>query len=142
MTSYDPSNIFAKILRGEIPSHKVYEDEHVVAILDIMPQQPGHTLVVPKLASRNLLDADPAVLGAAIVAVQRLARAVKAAFAADGVIINQFNESAAGQTVFHLHFHVIPRHDDIPMKHHARGFAPAEDLAAAAAKIRAALAAT
>ncbi len=139
MTSYDPSNIFAKILRGEIPAHKVYEDDDVIAIMDIMPQQTGHTLVVPKVASRNLLDADPAVLAKVIVAAQKIARAVKIAFAADGVTINQFNEHAGGQTVFHLHVHVIPRHDDVPMKHHARGFAAAEELAASADKIRAAL---
>lgn len=136
---YDETNIFAKILRGEMPSHKVYENEDFMAILDVMPQAPGHTLVIPKAPSRNLLDADPEVLARLLPFVQRMARAVKSAFKADGVTINQFNEHAGGQTVYHLHVHVIPRHDDVPMKHHARGFAPAEELAANAAVIRQAL---
>ena len=98
MATYDPNNIFAKILRGEIPSHRVYEDADVVAFMDVMPQGTGHTLVVPKAGSRNLLDADPARLAALMQAVQKVARAVKAAFAADGVTIVQYNEPAAGQS--------------------------------------------
>jgi histidine triad (HIT) family protein len=100
--SYDPSNIFAKILRGEIPSHRVYEDDAVVAFMDVMPQGSGHTLVVPKAPSRNLLDADPATLEALFVVVQKMALAVRKAFGADGVTLLQFNEPASGQTVYHL----------------------------------------
>lgn len=137
---YDDSNIFAKILRGEIPAHKVYEDDDVIAIMDIMPQAPGHTLVVPKVASRNLLDASPETLAKLMPAVQRLARAIKAAFAADGVTVMQFNEPSGGQTVFHLHVHVIPRHDGVPLAKHAGGMEKGDVLAANAAKIKAALA--
>ncbi|MBS0270934.1 MAG: HIT family protein, partial [Proteobacteria bacterium] len=107
--TYDANNIFAKILRGEIPCHKVYEDADAVVFMDVMPQSPGHVLVVPKVPSRNLLDADPAVLTKVIPLVQKVATAAKAAFAADGISIAQFNEPAGGQTVFHLHFHIIPR---------------------------------
>ena len=136
---YDDANIFAKILRGEIPCHKVYEDDHFIAFMDVMPQMPGHTLVVPKAPSRNLLDASPDMLARLLPTVQKIARAVKHAFAAEGITISQFNEHAGGQTVFHLHVHVIPRHEDAPMKHHARGFAPKEELEANAEKIRAEL---
>ncbi|TIX35942.1 MAG: HIT family protein, partial [Mesorhizobium sp.] len=118
-TTYDSSNIFAKILRGEIPSHRVYEDDAVVAFMDVMPQGPGHTLVVPKAPSRNLLDADPAVFGPLFANVQKVARAVKKAFDADGVTVMQFNEPASGQTVFHLHVHIIPRFEGIPLKPHS-----------------------
>jgi histidine triad (HIT) family protein len=114
--AYDNGNIFAKILRGEIPSHRVYEDEDVVAFMDVMPQASGHTLVVPKAPSRNLLDADPAVLAKVLPVVQTIARAAKSAFAADGITVIQFNEAPAGQTVFHLHFHIIPRHEGVPLK--------------------------
>jgi histidine triad (HIT) family protein len=100
--SYDTNNIFGKILRGEIPCHKVYEDADTLAFMDVMPQATGHTLVVPKSGSRNLLDADPAVLAAVMPVVQTVARAAKQAFAADGITVIQFNEPAAGQTVFHL----------------------------------------
>jgi len=117
---YDDSNVFAKILRGEIPSHKIYEDDDVLVFMDVMPQAPGHTLVVPKAASRNVLDADPAVLSKIAPVVQRTARAVKEAFAADGVTVVQFNEPASGQTVFHLHYHVIPRHEGVPLMPHGR----------------------
>ncbi|MFJ6325458.1 MULTISPECIES: HIT family protein [unclassified Rhizobium] len=121
MTSpaYDSNNIFAKILKGEIPSHRVYEDEHTVAFMDVMPQSSGHTLVVPKSPSRNILDADPAALQHAIAVVQKVAVAVQEAFDADGVYIAQFNEPSAGQTVFHLHFHVIPRHEGVALKPHS-----------------------
>ena len=137
---YDRGNIFAKILRGEIPAHRVYEDDDVVAFMDVMPQAAGHTLVVPKAASRNLLDADPAVLSKLMPVVQTIARAAKTAFAADGITIIQFNEAAAGQTVFHLHVHVIPRHVDVPLRTHARGMEDGTVLAAHAAKLKAALA--
>jgi histidine triad (HIT) family protein len=140
MTStYDPDNIFAKILRGEIPSTRVYEDDGVVAFMDVMPQAEGHTLVVPKAASRNLLDADPAMLGPLMAVVQKIARAVKQAFKADGVTVVQFNEPAAGQTVFHLHFHVIPRFDGVPLRPHSGKMEEAAVLQANAEKIRAAL---
>ncbi len=137
--SYDDSNIFAKILRGEVPSHKVYEDADTLVFMDVMPQAPGHTLIVPKAASRNLLDADPAVLAKTIGIVQRKAGAVKEAFAGDGVTVVQFNEPASGKTVFHLHFHVIPRHEGVPLMPHAREMEKPEVLAAHAEKVRAAL---
>lgn len=139
LPGYDTNNIFAKILRGEMPCHKVYEDDDFIVFMDVMPQAPGHTLVLPKAASRNLLDAEPRVLAKLLPFVQRIAHAVKAAFNADGVTVSQFNEHAGGQTVFHLHVHVIPRHDDQPLKHHARGFANPEELAGHAALIRKAL---
>ena len=137
--AYDDTNIFAKILRGEIPSHRVFEDASCVAFMDVMPQVAGHTLVVPKAPSRNLLDADPAVLAHLVQVVQKLAVAVKSAFAADGVTIMQFNEAAAGQTVFHLHFHVLPRMEGVPAKPHSAGMEKPEILAAHAERIRAAL---
>ncbi len=139
MSAYDNQNIFAKILRGEIPSTRVYEDDAVVAFMDVMPQGPGHTLVVPKAPSRNLLDADPATLGPLMIAAQKLARAVKTAFAADGVTMMQFNEPASGQTVFHLHVHLIPRFEGVPLKPHTGAMEKPEVLAAHAAKIREAL---
>lgn len=137
--TYDPSNIFAKILRGEIPSHRVYEDDGVVAFMDVMPQGPGHTLVVPKAPSRNLLDADPATLGPLFTTVQKVALAVEKAFGADGVTILQFNEPASGQTVYHLHVHVIPRFDGVALKPHTGQMEKPEVLAENAGKIRAAL---
>ncbi len=139
--AYDPNNIFGKILRGEIPANKVYEDSDALAIMDVMPQGEGHTLVIPKVPSRGLLDADPIVLQRLIVVVQRVARAVKAAFEADGVTIFQFNEPAGGQTVFHLHFHVVPRREGVQLKRHEGGMADQAVLADHAQRIRAALAA-
>lgn len=141
MTSpaYDPNNIFAKILKGEIPSVKLYEDDDTLAFMDVMPQATGHLLVIPKVGSRNLLDADPAVLAKVIPVVQKLAVAAKEAFEADGVFVAQFNEAAAGQTVYHLHFHVIPRHEGVPLKPHSGKMEDIEVLKANAEKIRAAL---
>jgi histidine triad (HIT) family protein len=136
---YDDSNVFAKILRGEIPSHRIYEDEQVVAFMDVMPQGTGHTLVVPKAPSRNLLDADPEIFGPLFAAVQKIARAAKKAFAADGVTVIQFNEPASGQTVFHLHVHILPRFEGIPLKPHSGAMEKPEVLAANAEKIKAAL---
>ncbi len=121
MTAYDPNNIFAKILRGEIPCHKIYEDADALVFMDAMPQAAGHTLVVPKAASRNVFDADPAVLAKILPLVQRVAVAVKAAFDADGISVMQFNEAAGGQSVFHLHYHVSPRVDGVPLRPHTRG---------------------
>ena len=132
MTPYDDQNIFAKIIRGEVPSQRIYEDAHTVAILDAMPQCDGHALVLPKAGSRNILDIDPAALSATILTVQRIARAAKQAFAADGVNVMQFNEPAAGQTVFHTHFHIIPRYEGVPLKPHARVMAAPADLARSA----------
>jgi histidine triad (HIT) family protein len=137
--AYDPNNIFAKILRGEIPSQKVYEDEHTVVFMDVMPQSTGHTLIVPKAPSRNLLDADPQVLARTMPVVQRVAKAAMAAFEADGAVIMQFNEAVAGQTVFHLHFHVIPRFEGVLLKPHSGTMEKPAILAANAEKLRNAL---
>ena len=142
MTSaaYDSNNIFAKILRGEIPSHKVFEDDHTLAFMDVMPQADGHVLVVPKAGSRNILDADPAVIGPLISVVQKVAIATQEAFDADGVTVMQFNEAPAGQSVFHLHFHVIPRREGMPLRPHSGKMEDGAVLAANAEKIREALA--
>ena len=137
--TYDDGNIFAKILRGEIPSAKVYEDDVAVAFMDVMPQGDGHTLVVPKVRARTILDIAPDDLAALIVRVQTVAAAVKTAFAADGLTIFQFSEPAGGQTVFHLHFHVVPRFEGVPLKKHEGGMADAAVLKEQAAKIAAAL---
>ena len=138
MTQYDDTNIFAKILRGEIPSTKIFETDGLVAIMDVMPQSEGHCLVMPKAPSRNLLDADDAVLQEAILAVAKLARAAKQAFEADGVSIMQFNEAAGGQSVFHLHFHVIPRYEGAALRPHgSAGMADPAVLAGQAERIRA-----
>ncbi|QDZ10321.1 HIT family protein [Devosia ginsengisoli] len=137
--SYDPSNIFGKILRGEIPAHRVYEDETALVMMDIFPQSRGHTLIVPKAPSRNLLDADPAALATVIPLVQKVANAVKHATGADGIRLAQFNEAPAGQTVFHLHFHVIPVYEGVALGAHGGGKADDADLAALARDIAAAL---
>ncbi|QPC87676.1 HIT domain-containing protein [Mesorhizobium sp. NBSH29] len=137
---YDPQNIFAKILRGEIPSHKIFEDADTLAIMDVMPQGEGHCLVLPKAPARNLLDASPESLSAVMATAQKLARAVKSAFAADGVTVMQFNEAAGGQSMFHLHVHVIPRFEGIALKPHTGSMEKPEILATNAEKIRAALA--
>src|SRR5665213_3174791 len=134
--AYDRNNIFARILRGEIPSTRVYEDDAAVAFMDVIPQGPGHTLVVPKAPSRNLLDADSAILAPMMAATQKVARAVMAAFEADGVTIMQFNEAAAGQTVFHLHVHIVPRFEGLPLKPHTGEMERPEVLKAHAEKIR------
>ncbi|MEZ5900469.1 MAG: HIT family protein [Hyphomicrobiaceae bacterium] len=139
MTTYDPDNIFAKILRGDIPCHKVYEDETALVFMDVMPQSPGHALVVPKAPSRNVLDADPAVLAKVLPLVQKVAIASKAAFNADGITVWQFNEPAGGQTVFHLHYHVIPRYDGQALRAHAGKMEDAEVLKSNASKLKAAL---
>ncbi len=137
--TYDANNIFAKILRGEIPCHKVYEDDATLVFMDVMPQASGHALVVPKTASRNLLDADPGALARLLPVVQKIAVASKAAFAADGIQIIQYNEAAGGQSVFHLHFHVIPRHEGLGLKAHAGTMEKPDVLAANAEKLKAAL---
>lgn len=138
-TAYDPQNVFARILRGEIPAHRVYEDADTLAFMDAMPQGDGHTLVIPKAPARGLLDAEPAALAALTASVQRVARAVKAAFAADGLTVFQFNEVAGGQTVFHLHVHIVPRYGGVPLRRHEGGMADPAVLAGHAERIRAAL---
>lgn len=126
---YDPDNIFARILRGDIPAVKVWEDDHVLAFMDVFPQSEGHVLVVSKTSTaRTLLDIEPDVLARLIAATQRTARAVRKALDPDGFQILQFNGEAGGQTVFHLHFHIVPRWSDRPMKGH--GHAPMADAAA------------
>jgi histidine triad (HIT) family protein len=139
MPSYDPQNIFAKILRGELPCHKVYEDDKVLAFLDIMPRAPGHTLVLPKAAARNLLDIEPGDLAAVALAGQKIAKAAMSVFNADGITVQQFNEGAGGQVVFHLHLHIIPRKAGLPMKPPASEKERAEVLADHAARLAAAL---
>src|SRR5258708_28253433 len=116
MSAYDTNNIFAKILRGEFPCYKVYEDEHVLAFLDIMPRSPGHTLVIPKAPARNILDVKPEDLAHVMAVAQKVAQAAMKVFSADGVTIQQFNEPAGGQVVFHLHVHVIPRKEGVALK--------------------------
>lgn len=138
--AYDPNNVFARMVRGEIPCVRLHEDADTLAFMDIMPQSPGHCLVVPKLAGENLLDTPPAAVAAAIATVQKIARAVQSALGASGVIVSQFNGPAAGQTVFHLHFHVIPVYGaGGALKLHAREKADVAVLEQQAAKIRAAL---
>ena len=116
MTAYDDQNIFAKILRGEIPSFKVYEDDDTLCFMDIMPRTDGHCLVIPKTPCRNVLDASDAQLAAVMATVKKVANAAKAAFDADGITLQQFNETEGGQEVFHLHFHIHPRHAGVPMR--------------------------
>lgn len=136
LRDYDDANIFAKILRGEIPSAKIFENDDALAIMDVMPQSPGHCLLIPKSPSRNLLDASDESLSRLLPLVRRLAVAASAAFEADGVVVSQFNEEAAGQTVFHLHFHVIPRFDGVPLERHVGKMADPTVLAEHAARIK------
>ena len=138
--AYDANNVFAKVLRGELPSTKVYEDDATLAFMDIMPRCEGHTLVIPKTPARNVLDASPAQLAACLATVQKIGRAHLKAFGAQGVTVLQFNEPAGGQVVFHLHFHVIPRFDGLPLAPHTGRMEKPELVAAAAAKIVRALA--
>ena len=137
--AYDRNNVFARILRGEIPAHKVHEDAHTLAFMDVMPQADGHTLVIPKASAENILDVPPESLAATILATQRVARAVKKAFDAPGILVAQLNGSAAGQSVFHIHFHVLPRHAGLDLRFHARDMADHKVLAEHAARVRAAL---
>jgi histidine triad (HIT) family protein len=116
MPSYDTNNVFAKILRGELPCHKVYEDDRTFAFLDIMPRAPGHTLVIPKSSARNILDVSPDDLAHVAKVAQKVAQAAIKVFGADGITVQQFNEIAGGQVVFHLHFHVIPRKEGVALK--------------------------
>ncbi len=138
---YDRDNLFARIVRGELPCAKVYEDADVFAFMDLFPQSRGHLLVISKTSqARNLLDVEPADLERLILGVQRLARAAKAALKPDGLVVTQFNGALAGQTVFHLHFHLIPRYEHQPLQGHTHGEpANAEELAALAGTIAAEL---
>lgn len=139
MPVYDPNNPFAKILRGEFPSYKVYEDDHVLAFLDIMPRSPGHTLVIPKAPARNILDIKVEDYLHVARATHKIAAATKKVFDADGVTIQQFNEPAGGQVVFHLHVHVMPRHDGVALLPPASRKEDTKVLEANAAKLAAAL---
>jgi histidine triad (HIT) family protein len=140
--TYDDGNIFAKILRGEAPAVRVYEDDDVYAFMDVFPQAKGHTLVIPKRSTaRNLLEEAPETLGALIQGVQRVTRAVRAALNPDGIMISQFNGAVSGQTVFHLHVHIIPRWEDVPLGRHAGGgMADLDELKDLAAQIAAKIA--
>jgi histidine triad (HIT) family protein len=140
MTAYDPDNIFGKLLRGEIPAARVYEDDDTLAFMDIMPRADGHLLVIPKTPCRNVLDASPEQLASVMKTVQKLSHAVMKAFSADGVTLQQFNEAAGGQEVFHLHFHILPRHDGDRLRPPGQ-MAEREVIEAHAGRIRAALAA-
>jgi len=136
--SYDPDNIFAKILRGEIPSTRVYEDDHTLVFMDIMPRADGHCLVIPKTPCRNLLDASAEQLSAVMQTTQKAANAAMKALDAKGVTIQQFNEAAGGQEVFHLHFHILPRHEGVSLRPPGN-MGDMEEIAATAAKISAEL---
>ena len=137
--SYREDNVFARILRGELPAHKVFEDEHTLAFMDIMPQVDGHTRVIPKYPSVDLFDLPGDYLASTLATVQTVARAVRSAFAAEGIMLAQLSGAAAGQTVFHVHFHILPRHGGADFRMHARDMAPGALLAEHAARIRAAL---
>jgi histidine triad (HIT) family protein len=134
--TYDPQNIFAKILRSEIPCHKIYEDDHTLAFMDVMPQVEGHCLVIPKSPSRGLLDADSKVLSHLMVTVQKVAGAAVKATKADGFQIRQYNESAGGQTVFHLHVHILPLKEGAGIKPHSGKMADHAELAKLAEALR------
>src|SRR3954452_9528705 len=139
MAAYDPNNIFAKILRGEFPCYRVYEDAHVLAFLDIMPRTPGHTLVIPKAPARNILDISPEDFAQVARAAHTIARAAMQAFTADGITVQQFSEPAGGQVVFHLHMHVMPRRNGVAVLPPASRKEDAHVLEAHAAKLIAAL---
>ena len=140
MASYDPNNIFAKILRGELPCYKVCEDDKALAFLDIMPRMPGHTLVLPKAPARNILDVPPDALAHVMTVAQKVAKGAMKAFHADGITLQQFNEGAGGQVVFHLHVHVIPRKQGVPMKPPASEKEKPDVLAEQAKQLAAAIA--
>jgi histidine triad (HIT) family protein len=139
--TYDDGNIFAKILRGEAPCVRVYEDADVLAFMDVFPQAPGHVLVIPKQSqARNLLEAEPDVAASLFLGVQKVAKAVRAALNPDGLIVTQYNGGPAGQTVYHLHVHIIPRREGEPMGRHGEGMADMGELKDLAAKIAARIA--
>jgi histidine triad (HIT) family protein len=138
MPSYDDQNIFAKILRGEIPNTAVFEDEDTLCFMDIMPRADGHCLVIPKTPCRNMLDASSEQLAACMKTVNRVANAAMTGLAADGITLQQFNEDAGGQEVYHLHFHILPRHNGVPLRAPGQ-MGDMEQIAAIAEKIRAAI---
>jgi histidine triad (HIT) family protein len=134
--TYDPNNVFAKVLRGELPSHKIYEDEDTFAFLDIMPRAEGHALVITKEKATDFFDVSPEALAKLMAVVQKLAPQIKEAVGADGVLIAQYNGAAAGQTVFHLHVHIIPRKEGVELKPHSGKMEDQAKLAAMADKVR------
>jgi histidine triad (HIT) family protein len=140
MTGYDNDNVFARILRGELPCHKVHEDDDVLVMMDIMPRGDGHALVIPKAPSRNILDIEPGDLAALYTMVQKVARAATRAFGAEGITIQQFSEPAGGQVVFHTHVHVIPRFAGVSLRPHTGERVDDAILAAHAEKLRDAMA--
>lgn len=137
--SYDENNVFAKILRGELPCYKIYEDDATFAFMDIMPRSHGHSLVIPKAPAIDLFDVEPDVLCTSMQTVKKLAPLIRDAMSAQGVLIQQFNGAAAGQTVFHVHFHIVPRFEDSPLRPHAGEMEDPEVLEANAERIRAAI---
>ena len=134
--AYDSNNIFAKILRTEIPAFSVYEDDATLAFMDVMPQSPGHTLVIPKTQAENLFDLDMSAGAAVLATTQKVAVAVQDAMQADGITLNQFNGPAAGQTVMHFHMHIVPRFADVPLRKHHGDMEDMAVLEGHAAKIR------
>lgn len=140
--AYDDNNVFAKILRGELPAVRVYEDAATLAFMDVMPQAPGHTLVIPKARAENLYDLPEAAGAAVLRTVQRIAPAVRDGMQADGIMLNQFNGPAAGQTVFHFHVHIVPRYDGVSLRRHTGTMEDTAVLEEQAGKIRAALQST
>src|SRR4051812_1885966 len=136
---YDPNNIFAKILRGEIPCVKVFEDAKTLAFMDVMPESDGHVLVIPKEPAENVLDLSPDGMVAMMATTQKVAKAVDKALSPDGILLKQYNGAAAGQSVFHIHFHIVPRWDGVPMAPHGKVMVQAASLEPIAANIRAAL---
>jgi histidine triad (HIT) family protein len=134
--AYDSNNIFAKILRGEIPCVKVYEEDKTLAFMDVMPEAEGHVLVAPKEASEDVLTLSPESLSALMATVQRVARAVDKALAPDGILLKQYNRAAAGQSVFHAHFHIVPRWEGVALAPHGKVMVEAAKLEPIAARIR------
>jgi histidine triad (HIT) family protein len=137
--AYDPNNIFAKILHGEIPSVKVFEDDKTLAFMDVMPEADGHVLVIPKEGAENILDLSSEGMAAMMATTQKVAKAVDKALSPDGILLKQYNRAAAGQSVFHVHFHIVPRWEDMPMAPHGKVMVEAARLEPIAAKIRSAL---
>ena len=137
--SYDSNNIFAKILHGEIPCVKVYEDARTLAFMDVMPETDGHVLVVPKEGAENILDLSPDGMAAMMATTQKVAKAIDKALNPDGILLKQYNRAAAGQSIFHVHFHIVPRWEDMPMAPHGKVMVEASRLEPIAAKIRSAL---
>lgn len=137
--TYDPNNIFARILRGELPKVAVYEDELTLAFMDIMPSAEGHTLVITKETAEGILDLSPEGAAALIKTTQKVARAIKKALATPGIMLVQLNGAEAGQSIPHIHFHILPRAEGLDLKLHGRGMVKPDVLEPIAAKIRAAL---